>query len=44
MRCIQESSIKLHAGFIMFDPDATIAELEENYGFLEELGLLFDHD
>ena len=44
VRCIQESSIKLHAGFIMFDPDATIAELEENYVFLEELGLLFDHE
>ncbi|HEY6006932.1 MAG TPA: hypothetical protein VIU40_01310, partial [Geobacteraceae bacterium] len=31
-------------GFIMFEPDATLAELEENYTFLEGLGLLVEHE
>jgi hypothetical protein len=28
----------------MFEPDATIGELSENYDFLERLGLLSDHE
>jgi len=28
----------------MFEPDSTLAELEENYNFLEELGLLAEID
>lgn len=44
VRIVRESGIKLHFGFIMFEPDATLAELEENYNFLEELGLLTEHN
>ena len=44
VRTVQESGIQLNLGFIMFEPDSTLAELEENYTFLEELGLLTDHD
>ncbi len=40
VRIVRESGIKLHLGFIMFEPDTDLAELEENYAFLEELGLL----
>jgi radical SAM superfamily enzyme YgiQ (UPF0313 family) len=44
VRAVQESGIKLTIGFIMFEPDTTLDELEQNYTFLEELGLLTDHD
>ena len=44
VRTVQESGIPLTIGFIMFEPDTTLAELEENYTFLEGLGLLTDHD
>ncbi len=44
VRTVQESGIQLTIGFIMFEPDTTLAELEENYRFLDELGLLSDHD
>jgi 5-methoxy-6-methylbenzimidazole methyltransferase len=44
VRTVQESGIQLNIGFIMFEPDSTLAELEENYTFLKELGLLTDHD
>ena len=43
VRCIRGSGICLTIGFIMFEPDSTIAELTENYDFLEKLGLLSDH-
>jgi radical SAM superfamily enzyme YgiQ (UPF0313 family) len=43
VRTVQNSGIQLAIGFIMFEPDTTLAELEENYVFLEELGLLTDH-
>jgi len=44
VRTVQESGLKLTVGFIMFEPDTTLDELEENYDFLEGLGLLSDHD
>jgi hypothetical protein len=44
VRTVQGSGIKLTIGFIMFEPDTTLAELAENYNVLEELGLLTDHD
>ena len=44
VQIIRESGIKLNLGFIMFEPDSTLAELEENYTFLDELGLLDEHE
>jgi hypothetical protein len=44
VRIVRESGIKLTIGFIMFEPDATLAELEENFNFLEGLGLLAEHE
>ena len=44
IRIVQESGLQLTIGFIMFEPDTTLAELEENYTFLEELGLLAEHE
>jgi len=44
VRAVQGSGIQLTIGFIMFEPDSTLAEVEGNYAFLEELGLLTDHD
>ena len=37
VRIVRESGIKLHLGFIMFEPDTDLAELEENYSFLDGL-------
>jgi anaerobic magnesium-protoporphyrin IX monomethyl ester cyclase len=44
VRIVRESGMQLNLGFIMFEPDSTLAELEENYIFLEELGLLSEHE
>jgi radical SAM superfamily enzyme YgiQ (UPF0313 family) len=44
VRMVRESGIKLQLGFIMFEPDSDLAELEENFAFLEELELLADHE
>jgi radical SAM superfamily enzyme YgiQ (UPF0313 family) len=44
VRAVRESGIWLNLGFIMFEPDSTLAELEENYNFLEELELLEGHE
>lgn len=44
VRSVQNSGIGLHLGFIMFEPDSTLAELEENYTFLDELELLDQHE
>ena len=44
VRCIRQSGIRLTVGFIMFEPDSTLDELMENYTFLEESGLLSDHE
>lgn len=44
VRIIQRSGLQLNIGFIMFEPDSTLAELEENYAFLEGLGLLDEPD
>ena len=44
VRCIRESGIHLNIGFIMFEPDTTLSELRDNFDFLEQLGLLSDHD
>lgn len=44
VRIVRESGIGLNLGFIMFEPDSTLAELEENYNFLEELDLLDQHE
>ena len=44
VKTVQGSGMQLTIGFIMFEPDTTLAELDESYTFLEELGLLTDHD
>lgn len=44
VRDVRDSGLELNLGFIMFEPDSTLAELEENYNFLEELQLLEQHD
>jgi radical SAM superfamily enzyme YgiQ (UPF0313 family) len=44
VRAVQRSGIQLTVGFIMFEPDSTLAEIQENYEFLEQLGLLTHHD
>lgn len=44
VRIIRESGIKLHLGFIMFEPDTDLDELAENYSFLDGLGLLEEHE
>jgi 5-methoxy-6-methylbenzimidazole methyltransferase len=44
VRIVRENGMQLTIGFIMFEPDATLAELEENYNFLEGLGLLAEHE
>jgi hypothetical protein len=44
VRMVQASGIHLTIGFIMFEPDTTLAELAENYSFLDGLGLLNDHE
>jgi hypothetical protein len=44
VQTVQGSGMQLTIGFIMFEPDTTLAELNENYNFLETLGLLTDHD
>jgi radical SAM superfamily enzyme YgiQ (UPF0313 family) len=44
VRAVQESGMKLTIGFIMFEPDSILSELEENYNVLEDLGLLTDHE
>lgn len=41
---VRGSSIGLNLGFIMFEPDSTLPELEENYRFLESLVLLDSHE
>jgi len=43
VRAVRGSGMALNLGFIMFEPDSTLAELEENYTFLDELGLLDQH-
>lgn len=43
VRAVRESGMELNLGFIMFEPDSTLAELEENYTFIDGLGLLEDH-
>ncbi|HIJ95440.1 MAG TPA: radical SAM protein [Desulfuromonadales bacterium] len=44
VRIITESGLHLNLGFIMFEPDSTLAELEANYRFLEELGVLSEQE
>ena len=44
VQIILESGIKLNLGFIMFEPDADLSELAENYHFLDGLGLLGEHE
>jgi len=44
VRAVRDSGIRLTVGFIMFEPDTTLEELDGNYAFLEETGLLTDHD
>jgi anaerobic magnesium-protoporphyrin IX monomethyl ester cyclase len=44
VKIVRESGLQLNLGFIMFEPDSTLAELVENYSFLEELGLLAEHE
>jgi len=44
VQVVRDSGLELNLGFIMFEPDTTLAELVENYRFLEELGLLTEHE
>src|SRR6185369_16526436 len=44
VRIVRESGLQLNLGFIMFEPDSTLAELVENFRFLESLGLLAEHE
>jgi len=44
VQAVQGSGIQLTVGFIMFEPDTTLDELAENYAFLDQVGLLTDHD
>jgi len=44
VRIVRESGLQLNLGFIMFEPDATLTELVENYNFLESLKLLDEHE
>ena len=44
VHAVQDSGIFLSVGFIMFEPDSSLAELAGNYSLLEELGLLKHHD
>jgi anaerobic magnesium-protoporphyrin IX monomethyl ester cyclase len=44
VQIVRESGMQLTIGFIMFEPDTTLAELGENYTFLDGLRLLTDHD
>lgn len=44
VRAVRENGIRLSIGFIMFEADSTLAELRESYTFLENLGLLTDHE
>ncbi len=44
VRAVRASGMELHLGFIMFEPDSTLAEIEENYTFLEELDLLEEQE
>ncbi len=44
VRTVQGCGLQLNIGFIMFEPDSTLGELEENYAFLDGLGLLAEHD
>jgi len=44
VQAVQNSGIQLTIGFIMFEPDSTLSELEENYAFLEQINLLTHHD
>lgn len=41
---VRGSGLKLNLGFIMFEPDSDLAELAENYNFLDGLGLLEEHE
>jgi len=44
IQIVRGNGIRLHLGFIMFEPDTTLTELEENYAFLEGLQLLNHHE
>ena len=44
IRIVRDCGLKLNLGFIMFEPDTTLAELGENFAFLGELGLLEHHE
>ncbi|MDR3579957.1 MAG: radical SAM protein [Oryzomonas sp.] len=44
VQTVRRSGVRLNLGFIMFEPDTCLAELEENYAFLEELELLDHHE
>jgi hypothetical protein len=44
VRIVRRSGLRLNIGFIMFEPDTCLAELEENYAFLDGLELLDHHE
>jgi len=44
VRMVRNSGVRLNLGFIMFEPDTTLEELEANYAFLEEMELLDHHE
>jgi len=41
---VRGNGLKLNIGFIMFEPDSNLADLTENYRFLDGLGLLEEHN
>jgi hypothetical protein len=43
LQIVRACGIELNLGFIMFEPDTTLAELAENYAFLDDQGLLTEH-
>jgi len=44
VQVVRGSGARLNLGFIMFEPDTCLAELEENYAFLDGLELLNHHE
>ncbi len=44
VQIVRRSGVRLNLGFIMFEPDTCLAELEKNYAFLEGLELLDHHE
>ena len=44
IKILRDNDIFVAVGFIMFEPDSTLEDLRLNYDFLEDNGLLANHD